>query len=331
MIEPTVSIIVPVYKVEAYLDRCIHSILNQTFENFEMILVDDGSSDNCPRMCDKWAEKDSRIKVIHKENGGLSSARNAGLDIASGKYISFVDSDDWLYPNCIEELVKRAKLTDADIVESGYCRIYDNGKKRIITEKEKELDQKNAYARMFRSRGERVNYYAWGRVYKKNIIKTYRFPEGMQFEDLHFNYYVMKNVHKYVVISSPLYYYFMNQSGITRGGLTEKDFQIFRIWNNIWEDGKRCHFTDEMMYYIKMNYKRSYMGMLCKYCYFGSSGLKNEKNTVYFLQDKVREYRGELLRWRMSLLKKMILLLLSVNYHLVKWPVRLLQNIKLLK
>ena len=99
-----VSIIVPVYKVEKYLDKCIESIVGQTYENLEIILVDDGSPDNCPAMCDRWAEKDSRIKVIHKENGGLSSARNAGLDACTGEYIYFLDSDDYIAENCIEML-----------------------------------------------------------------------------------------------------------------------------------------------------------------------------------------------------------------------------------
>ena len=97
--QPKISVIVPVYKVEKFLDRCVESIVGQTYENLEIILVDDGSPDNCPSMCDKWAEKDSRIKVIHKENGGVSSARNAALYAATGDFIGFVDSDDWIEPD----------------------------------------------------------------------------------------------------------------------------------------------------------------------------------------------------------------------------------------
>lgn len=96
MNDPLISVIVPVYKVEKYLDECVESIVNQTYRNLEIILVDDGSPDNCPQMCDDWAKRDARIRVIHKENGGLSSARNAGLDVCTGEYISFIDSDDWL-------------------------------------------------------------------------------------------------------------------------------------------------------------------------------------------------------------------------------------------
>ena len=99
-----ITIIVPVYKVEKYLDRCVQSIVDQTYTNLEIILVDDGSPDNCPKMCDEWAKKDKRIKVIHKQNGGLSDARNAGLEKAKGKYVGFVDSDDYVAPNCFKIL-----------------------------------------------------------------------------------------------------------------------------------------------------------------------------------------------------------------------------------
>ena len=112
---PKISVIVPVYKVEKYLDKCVESIVNQTYKNLEIILVDDGSPDNCPAMCDEWAEKDERIRVIHKENGGLADARNAGMDIATGDYIGFVDSDDWIEPNMYEVLLKNALKYDADI------------------------------------------------------------------------------------------------------------------------------------------------------------------------------------------------------------------------
>ena len=110
-----ISIIVPVYKVEKYLDKCVNSIVGQTYKNLEIILVDDGSPDNCPAMCDEWAQKDSRIKVIHKKNGGLSSARNAGLDACTGDYIGFVDSDDWIEPDMYEYLLNIGMKNNADV------------------------------------------------------------------------------------------------------------------------------------------------------------------------------------------------------------------------
>lgn len=125
--QPKISVIVPVYKVENFLDRCVESIVGQTYENLEIILVDDGSPDNCPSMCDKWAEKDRRIKVIHKENGGVSSARNAALDIVSGDYIGFVDSDDWIDPGMYEFLYENSQKYDADISYCGTFYNYEDG------------------------------------------------------------------------------------------------------------------------------------------------------------------------------------------------------------
>ena len=116
-----ISVIVPIYNVESYLDRCIESIVNQTYKNLEIILVDDGSPDNCPAMCDAWAARDSRIQVIHKENGGLSDARNAGLAAASGEYIAFADSDDWVDAQCIRSLYGALRETDSEIAACDVC------------------------------------------------------------------------------------------------------------------------------------------------------------------------------------------------------------------
>ena len=118
-----VSIIVPIYKVEKELDRCVRSLLGQTYKNIEIILINDGSPDSCPQLCEKYARKDRRIKVVHKENGGLSSARNRGLEVAEGQYISFVDGDDWVEPDFIEALINNLKREKADISIIGYTMI----------------------------------------------------------------------------------------------------------------------------------------------------------------------------------------------------------------
>ena len=123
---PTISVVVPVYNVEPFLDECVSSILSQTFSDFELILVDDGSPDNCPQMCDAWAEKDERIKVIHKKNGGLADARNFGIRAASGKYIAFVDSDDWVSPAFLRVLYEGMRQGDYDITQCNFRRVYED-------------------------------------------------------------------------------------------------------------------------------------------------------------------------------------------------------------
>ena len=121
-----ISVIIPVYKVEEYLENCIQSVIKQTVSDLEIILVDDGSPDQCPEICDLWADKDSRIKVIHKENGGLSDARNAGMKVATGEYVSFIDSDDYISLDFYETLLETIVDNDSDIVECGVVKFYED-------------------------------------------------------------------------------------------------------------------------------------------------------------------------------------------------------------
>ena len=129
MVSGLVTVVIPVYNVEAYLDRCVKSVVEQTYKNLEIILVDDGSPDNCPAMCDAWAQKDKRIKVVHKENAGAGYARNTGIENATGEYICFFDSDDYVMPSLIEECYTKAKEEKADIVTFGHVEVDENGKK----------------------------------------------------------------------------------------------------------------------------------------------------------------------------------------------------------
>lgn len=163
------SIIVPVYKVEKYLRQCLDSIVNQTYENLEIILIDDGSPDNCGKICDEYAQRDNRIKVIHKENGGLSSARNIGTQIAKGEYITYVDSDDWLDKNMYSELISALEKYNLDMVR---CEAYtsDGINKEIILPKE-EYKNKIFYDKeiLYRYFDEFLCKVVWNAVYKKKL------------------------------------------------------------------------------------------------------------------------------------------------------------------
>ena len=172
-----VSIIVPVYQVEKYIRQCIDSILAQTFTDFELILVDDGSKDNSGKICDEYAEKDKRIRVIHKENGGLSDARNKGLDNAAGKYFMFVDGDDYIAPNMAECLHNSILKADADIAACNYRYIFESdGKKDFTTENKAEVLNANE---IFYNRKNERNYgfwtVAWNKLYKAETFKKERF------------------------------------------------------------------------------------------------------------------------------------------------------------
>ena len=180
--KPEISIIVPVYQVEKYLNECIDSILAQTFTDFELILVDDGSPDNCPALCDAAAKRDSRVRVIHKQNGGVSTARNAGLDAAQGNWIAFVDSDDTAAPEYLEKMHKAVLETGADFaICSSQCidetgKTLAGGEHRLLNE---FLPQEEVLRRMVVSDFQ----VPWNKLYRRKLLENLRYPENKAFED----------------------------------------------------------------------------------------------------------------------------------------------------
>lgn len=211
---PTISVIVPVYRVEKYLDKCVNSIVNQTYKNLEILLVDDGSPDCCGSMCDKWAIKDSRIQVIHKKNGGLSEARNIAISKASGRYIGFVDSDDYIEPDMYELLLRTLLESKAD-VSSCYALDEPEAKpfcskrgRRYVTLKDceavRDLFVSNQYLR----------HAAWNKLYKKEIFDEIRFPVGRIYEDSGVMYKIMDRINKVACLDAYLYHYVQREDSI---------------------------------------------------------------------------------------------------------------------
>jgi glycosyltransferase involved in cell wall biosynthesis len=233
MKEPLVSVIVPVYKVEKYLDRCLNSIAKQTYKKLEIILVDDGSPDNCPKICDDWAQKDDRIKVVHKQNGGLSDARNAGLEVMTGDLIMFVDSDDYVDQNIIEKLLVLMEKTNADISCANYIKVDENYKflehkkrrgKICIYEGEKKFDC------MLKHYVQSI--VAWGKLYKKEIFDGIRFPFGKIFEDQFIAHKLIENANKFAYTNEVLYFYLQRPTSITGSELSIKSTYILDACSN---------------------------------------------------------------------------------------------------
>lgn len=201
-----ISIIIPVYKVEKYLEKCIESVLKQTYTNLQIILVDDGSPDNCGKICDEYAKKDPRIEVIHKVNGGLSDARNVGIAKAKGKYIGFVDSDDYIKEDMYEILINLIKEYDADV---SICNLYDviDGKEYIRNNE----DGIQEYSRLEILKevllDKNIQSYAWNKLYKKKLFDEIKYPIGKKYEDIGTTFYVFEKCNKIVVTSEPEYYY----------------------------------------------------------------------------------------------------------------------------
>ena len=208
-----ISVIVPVYKVEQYLDKCVRSIVDQTYRNLEIILVDDGSPDNCGAMCDAWAAKDSRIKVIHQENAGGAAARNTGLDAASGMLIAFVDSDDYLAPSMYQRLYAVLHKTGADIAECDYLPVTNDlaqapeRDEAIVTFTPKEALYQNLYNISCKT-------VIWNKLYRKKTIDTIRFVEGKTIDDEFFTYRVIGNASSVAVMDDVLYFYRQQEQSV---------------------------------------------------------------------------------------------------------------------
>ncbi|MCH4021322.1 MAG: glycosyltransferase [Erysipelotrichaceae bacterium] len=223
-----ISVIIPVYKVEEYLEDCIRSVIQQTYNNLEIILVDDGSPDRCPQICDSWAKKDSRVSVIHKENGGLSDARNAGLDHCHGDYIAFVDSDDWIKPQMFERMLHVIQSEDADICACGIENHYDDG--HISSWKIPSLkgNKEKIYENLYHDTKYPVA--AWNKLYKRCLWEQTRFPKGKLCEDA-FTTYLLIDKAKYIVqIPDDLYCYRIRENSIMTSSFSSKRMDEEEAW-----------------------------------------------------------------------------------------------------
>ncbi|WP_270504839.1 glycosyltransferase family 2 protein [Eubacterium limosum] len=218
-----ISIVIPIYKVENYIERCIKSIINQTYKFLEIILVDDGSPDDCGIICDQYAEIDSRITVIHQENKGLSGARNSGIDIAQGEFITFIDSDDWVCPDYIEILYNNLVDHSLDI---SICNYIDVSSYEID-----QIRSNNQNVNVFTNLEALEQYFtefstpfvvSWGKLYKVELFENIRFPEGKIHEDEFTTYQLLFNAKKIGFINEPLYYYFQRNDSIMGNGFNIK-------------------------------------------------------------------------------------------------------------
>ncbi len=213
-----ISIITPVYNVEKYLKKCLDSILSQTFRDFELIIVDDGSPDSCGEIADEYAETDSRVQVIHKENGGAPSARNAGIKIATGDYLYFPDSDDWLEPTYLQELYDTAVSTGSQLVISGYTMgYYENGKDcsyRVSVEDQNYNTQVKLRNNLHQYFDNMMMAVPWNKLYKTDYIRSHDlfFPD-VKWDDLHFNMDVIMDIESVAISSASGYHFFRSREG----------------------------------------------------------------------------------------------------------------------
>lgn len=251
------SIIVPVYNVKPYLKKCVESIINQTYKNLQILLVDDGSTDGSQDICDEYARKDSRIVVIHKENGGLSTARNEGMDRAKGEYITFVDSDDWLEPNMYDEMITQLEKYDADLVACSFFECKGDEKKAVgdsknvtVLDKEEIFINKN-----------QLRFLVWNKVFRRSFIEGLRFVPGQVYEDFHFCRQVFLQTKKLVYLDVPFYDYRVLRPGNTNSSFKPGRMCIFGEFDALINDLTVLHYDKArvaMIIYALEFYRRLY-------------------------------------------------------------------------
>lgn len=305
---PEISVIVPIYKAESFLSECINSIVNQSFRDIEIVLVDDGSPDNCPKICDEYAEKDSRIVVIHQKNGGISAARNAGIEAAKGKYISFCDSDDFFDEDFLSTLYSVMKERNADIVTCRFKGIYpDRTVVKSNTGNIIEYTNLEAMDELFFGEGPmpevrlKINVVSWNKLYTKELFDNIRFPVGEMNDDVGTAYKLVHAAKKIVYIDKPLYNYRMTEESATRGGFNEHKFEILKTLRTQMEYFKsnslmKYYEIAEANYYTQLinllYYSRKYKFKL-KYreltALLNNEYEKIEKNP--FLKEKMIKYK----------------------------------------
>ena len=310
-----ISIIVPVYKVEKYLEKCVKSILNQTYTNLEIILVNDGSPDECGRLCDKLAKVDDRIKVFHKENGGLSDARNYGVERASGEYIGFVDSDDYIHENMYEKLYEAIKKSGTKISECGVTRVYKNKLRPhyegedyfSILDKQEYLEEYLENRRLYGS--------AWCKLIHKDLAKKIKFPIGKIYEDAFYTLELLENVDKFTIISGNYYYYFIRENSITTRPFSSKDMDYIEIMDRIrdYTLSNFPKFKEQLL--VRLTY--AYLSIFNQLIVLDNYKTKKEYK---ILKNKLKDsYFKVLVNKKTPKNLKVALVLLSINERLYKF------------
>lgn len=280
MEKPLVSVIVPIYKVEQYLNKCVDSILSQTYRNLEVFLVDDGSPDNCGAICDDYASRDNRIRVIHKPNGGLSDARNVALDVATGEFVVCVDSDDYIAPNHIEGLYNLIDQYGTDVAIHNFCSFDEGG---IPSPKSEDgvsvYSGEESVETMFYQ--EHFDNSAWGKMYRTSLFKGIRYPVGLVYEDLPTTYKLMLKAKKVAFKNDETYFYLLRSGSLDSGVINEKKSQS-------------AISLMEMMASDENSFQNIYKSYECRMFSFASHIFlhmsKEDASSSYF-ENKIKKYR----------------------------------------
>lgn len=311
-----ISVIVPVYNVEKYLERCVKSIAAQTYKDLEILLIDDGSTDKSGKMCDDFQQTDSRIKAFHKQNGGLSDARNYGIEHSAGEFISFVDSDDYIDEKMLETLHRLITENDADLAVCSAMDVFEGKEVTQVKEiKEFNLNKVESYKYMLRGDGIPS---ACNKLYKRQTVGDVRFPVGKLYEDGFFTPQILKKVEKTAVTSKPMYYYFRRADSITTKPFRKGDLDVIEAYDKCVKQVKEL--CPEALPYAEFRYRNAYFNVLdkmlmrddCKEIPEYKQVVKYlKKHTVQIVKDpgfgKMRKIAAVALKFSVPLYKKILL------------------------
>ena len=311
-----ISVIVPVYNVEKYLERCVKSIAAQTYKDLEILLIDDGSTDKSGEMCDDFQQTDSRIKAFHKQNGGLSDARNYGIEHSAGEFISFVDSDDYIDEKMLETLHRLITENDADLAVCSAMDVFEGKEVTQVKEiKEFNLNKVESYKYMLRGDGIPS---ACNKLYKRQTVGNVRFPVGKLYEDGFFTPQILKNVEKTAVTSKPMYYYFRRADSITTKPFRKGDLDVIEAYDKCVKQVKEL--CPEALPYAEFRYRNAYFNVLdkmlmrddCKEIPEYKQVVKYlKKHTAQIVKDpgfgKMRKIAAVALKFSVPLYKKILL------------------------
>lgn len=323
-----VSVIIPVYNVEKYLRRCLDSVVNQTYKDIEVILVNDGSPDNSKEICEEYVAKYSNIQLINQKNAGLGAARNTGLQYITGNAVTFVDSDDWLELDAIEYYVASMKKSDADIVVTQMIRkkeYFSNEGTNGTTIKEEVLNQEQFAKKYFKIDGNNIEYYACAKLYKREIAREVKYLVGLFAEDVPAAFGYIIRSQKIFYSTKVTYNYFFNDNSLT-AKFTDKDFDLEKIWDLVVEEAK-VYGNEDYILYAKVNRYRIDFNLLCRIALSeNKSDIEKYSQEIVVLLGKVKENKKILLKY-LPFSRKVIFRLFIVDYTLGRNVLRMFKNI----
>lgn len=254
------SVIIPIYNVEKYLARCLDSVINQSYSNLEIILINDGTPDNSVEIAEFYAQKDQRISIYHQKNAGLSEARNTGMRYATGEYIAFLDSDDWLEPDAYEHLVAILEENDADIAVGRTIRTVEKKDHEFVKPMIAVLNQKEYIRKYFKIGSQTIEYYVWNKLYKREIIEGTEQPKGLYAEDVPSMFMYLLKASKIVVSNKVIHNYFVNQKGLS-AEFSIRHLDVLKGWDMVKEMAVQSGDSDYVEWAI-FNRKRANFSLL---------------------------------------------------------------------